>query len=297
MQKTAIPFSPFPIGVLKVFGRLFRGVGARIAKAFPYLELELRQAGIEDVEAEEYGAIMLFMLLFYFIAGTLIVGLLTYKLAPEHMLLLSPSIGGFLAFMVFIQVSMYPKMRTRKKIRDIEQNLIYALRTMLIEIKSGVSLFDAMQTVAVGEYGGVSREIKQTINEINIGTPEEAALQELAMNNPSTFFRRAIWQVVNGLKAGTDVGILLKTLIETLSKEQTIQIRRYGSALRMLSLMYMMLGVIIPALGLAFMIVLGSFPQMNVTELLFWAMLAMLIVAQFMFLGILKAKRPTLVGG
>lgn len=292
-----VPFSPFPLQQLVGFSSIFRGVGIKISRAFPYLKVELSQAGIFEVNAEQYGAIMIFMMAFYAVFGTIISALLLYKLAPDYMLIASPCLGGFLGLMVFVQVSFYPKVLIKKKVRSIEQNLIFALRTMLIEIKSGVGLFEAMQTIAKGKYGGVTREFRYAVDEINTGIPEDTALQYLALNNPSLFFRRVIWQMVNGLKAGTDVGLLLKTLIESLSKEQEIQIRRYGSALRMLSLMYMMLGVIIPALGLAFMIILGSFPQMKITETVFWIFLMGLIVAQFMYIGILKAKRPTLIGG
>jgi hypothetical protein len=64
----------------------------------------------------------------------------------------------------------------------------------------------------------------------------------------------------------------------------------------MLSLVYMMLGVIIPALGLTFLVILASFPQIKLEEIVFWVMLGGIIILQFMYLGIIKSKRPTLLG-
>ena len=67
--------------------------------------------------------------------------------------------------------------------------------------------------------------------------------------------------------------------------------------MKLLSLMYMMLGVIIPALGFTFLIVLGSFPQIELNELIFWLLLGTITFAQFMYLGILKSRRPNLLEG
>ncbi len=296
MEKTVIPFSPFPLHTLRALSSSFAGIGARIADAMPYLKIELRQAEI-DLDAVEYGAVMFFMLVFYFIIGSIIFGLIAYRLVPDKVLVVAPTAGAFLGLMVFVQVSMFPKIKLKRKVRNIEKNLIFALRKMLVQLKSGISLFDAMSAVAYGDYGGVSREFRKAVDEINTGTMEEDALQELAMNNPSLFFRRAVWQIVNGLKAGAGVGTVMKALVENITKEETIEIRRYGSSLRLLSLVYMMIGVIIPALGLAFLIILGSFPQMRIGEWLFWLMLFALLIAQFMYIGMLKSKRPALIGG
>ena len=57
-----------------------------------------------------------------------------------------------------------------------------------------------------------------------------------------------------------------------------------------------MLGAIIPSLGLTFLIILSTFPQIDIGEEVFWGMLIFLAIGQFMFLGIIKSSRPTLLG-
>jgi hypothetical protein len=57
----------------------------------------------------------------------------------------------------------------------------------------------------------------------------------------------------------------------------------------------MMVAVIIPSLGVTFLMVLSSFAKIPVTEKMFWAILAFVAIFQFMFLGILKSKRPNLI--
>ena len=206
------------------------------------------------------------------------------------------SIGFIFATMVLLQLIVYPKIIVKKKVREIERNLVFAIRAILIQLKSGVTLFDALKVIATGNFGVLSSEFEKAVNEMSTGRDEKEALDSLAANNPSLFLRRTLWQVVNGMRAGADTATVLKETIDTLTMEQSLGVRKYGEQLRLLSLIYMMLGVIIPALGITFLIILTSFPQMKITELIFWGLLGMVLVSEFMFLGIVKSKRPNLLG-
>lgn len=295
MSKLTVPFSPLPYPVIEKISKPFLGIGSSLAKAMPYLEMELLQAKF-DVDPKRYASIMVFLGISYFIFFFVFIAVILSRFT-ELYLLLGFTISAVLSFLIFMQISLYPKMVVKKKIRDLERNLIFALRTMLIQIKSGVSLFDSMSTIANGDYGALSAEFKDAIDEINTGTIEEHALQKLATNNPSLYFRKSLWQIVNGMKAGADVSTVLVESVATMSREQKIAINTYGNQLKVFSLIYMMIGVIVPALGLTFLIVLGSFPQIEITENIFWMLIASVAVAQFMYIGMIKAKRPNIMSG
>ncbi|MFH1751621.1 MAG: type II secretion system F family protein [archaeon] len=295
MNKVFIPFCPFQGKQLNSLISLFMGLGVRLTKMFPYLKIDLRQAEL-PFNDKEYCSILALQFFFYFIVGALILGILAFKLFPENIFPLALTGGAVLGLGVVVQTSMYPKMVVKKKVRDLERNLVFALRTMLIQVKSGVPLFDSMKTVASGSFGELSKAFSEAVDEISTGVPEETALQKLATNNPSGFLRKTLWQLVNGMKSGTDVSIVLTSLVDNLTKEQKISIQRYGSALKLLSLMYMMIGVIIPALGITFLIILSSFPQINIGEFLFWLLLVLVFIMQFMYIGIIKSKRPNILG-
>ncbi|MBS3058519.1 MAG: type II secretion system F family protein [Candidatus Diapherotrites archaeon] len=294
-KKLMIPFSPFPLETLRKLAGRFLGIGEMFAHAFPYLELQLKQAEI-DLRKEEYGAIIFFLLIFYFAIVSALMYFIAAKFAPKLALLMALTVGGVVGFLVLIQLGSFPAILVKRKVRDIERNLVFALRAMLIEIKSGVSLFDSLNMIAQGDYGAVSLEFKQAVEEIDTGTSEEEALQKIATQNPSLFFRKAIWQLVSGMKAGADVSIVMQELVATIGKEQRIEINRYGGSLRLLSLIYMMMGVIMPAMGLTLLIVMSSFPQIKIVNEMFWGLLAAVIIMQFMYLGFLKSKRPNLLG-
>ncbi len=290
-----IPFNILPVPLIKNLSKRFWGLGIKLSKFFPYLKLELAQAELLYDE-KEYSSIIVTMTVIYGLLGFVIATLFSIRFFPE-IFLLTGLIGGIiLGVFVMLQVAFYPKIKGKQKIREIERNLIFALRTMTVEIKSGVSLFDALNIIAEGDYGALSGEFKKAVKEIETGTLEEVALEKIARHNPSLFFRRSIWQIINGMKAGADVSTVMEELVQTMIREEKLQITRYGNSMKLLSLMYMMLGVIIPALGITFLIVLSSFPQMQLGELLFWMLLVFVIIGEFMYLGILKSKTPNLMG-
>ncbi len=297
-EKITIPFSPLPFESLKRASRPFFWMGARMAKAFPYLALQLEQANIRASD-KEYVAIMVFLSFSYFVFFFALLSAVFYKIMQNQELaqifFLSATVAIALSFMIFIQVSMYPIIIIKRKIRDIEKNLVFALRTMLVQLKSGVSLFRSLNMIATGNYGMLSTEFKKTVDEINTGVSEHAALQKLATKNPSPFLRKALWQIVNGMKSGADVSDVLRETVSSMTKQQSIEINKYGAKLRLLSLFYMMIGVVIPSLGITFLMVLSSFPQIVVEETTFWILLSGIMIFEFMFLGMVKSQKPNIM--
>jgi len=199
---------------------------------------------------------------------------------------------------VFFQQVMYPKLYSNKRVKDTERNLFAALQNMLVQLNSGVPMFDVLVSVSKGDYGEVSNEFARAVKRINTGEPQVEVLREIAAVNPSLFFRRAIWQIVNGMKAGSDLSKVLEESINALSEEQVIQIQKYGGQLSPLAMFYMLVAVIIPALGMTFLIIISSFISLSVstTKLIFWGLYGIVLFFQIMFMGIIRTRRPTLLG-
>ncbi len=289
-----MPLNVLPMPLLRWASKHFLGLGTQFGKLMPLRDLNMKQAEL-PISVKEYATMSLVVVLFYFLFFTLIFYSLAFRLFNQ-LTILPLMVSLVFSFLVFIQLVAYPIIRIKKKVRDLDRNLVFALRTILVQLRSGVSLFESLKVVAEGNYGAVSREFKKAVDQIATGTIQEDALERIAEYNPSTYFRRALWQIVNGMRAGADIAQVLGESVDSLTEAQSIQIRNYESQMKILSLVYMMLGVIIPALGITFLIVLSSFPQIKITDLYFWVLLAFVGVAQFMYLGIIKSKRPSLLG-
>lgn len=281
--------------------RLFIGFGSILAGIFPATAMNLKISGMGDkydINAREYLSLYIFVssMLFVFISSTF--AFIFYSIGGE-LLFLAPILGFIVAFFIFFQILNYPSMIVNKRVADIDRNLLYVLRTILVQIRSGVPIFDTFVSISTGDYGEISKEFGTVMEKVRTGKAVTSSLEELAVRNPSKYFRRALWQLVNAMKSGGDVGDNIANVINSLAKEQLIEIRRYQSTLNPLAMMYMMVAVIAPSLGITMLIILSTFMG-DISEeqmkLIFWGLLGFVIIMQFMFMIIIKSKRPNLMG-
>jgi len=289
-----VPFCPLPIKRAKIVSKKFFGLADRISKMFPNLEMSLKQSGMQ-LDRREYIGIVLFSALFTFAVTFLLILVVSLIAVPaEKAVPVSMLVSLSLSAMTFFYLRTYPKLLVKKKVANLERNLIYALKHLYVQVKSGVTIYDSIVSVSKSDYGRVSEEFRKVVNYVGAGMSMEAALENIGLENPSVYFHRVLWQISNGIKSGSDIGTVLKSVVDNISHEQRIAIRRYGSQLNPLTLVYMMFAVIIPSLGITFLIVLSSFSGFAVSQNMFLAILGVLALFQFMFVGIVKSRRPNL---
>ncbi len=202
----------------------------------------------------------------------------------------------FSGFIAFVRLG-YPKTYHLRKQKDIEKNIIPALQDILIQLNSGIPLFTIMTNISFSNYGELSLEFKKAIKRINSGELETEVLDDLGKQNPSLFFRRTLWQISNGMRAGSDMSIVIEDSLKSLNEEQLIQIQDYGNKLNPLIMFYMLISVIIPALSITFITIITSmanFSEGKVTMMLI-SLFIFTTLIQVMFLGLIKSKRPSLL--
>jgi len=166
-----------------------------------------------------------------------------------------------------------------------------ALQHILVQIKSGVPLFNALLGVSKG-YGKVSNEFEKVIKEINSGKSELEALEEASKRNPSIHFRRAILQITNAMKSGSDITRALEAVLVTITADQVIAIRKYAQELNPYTMMYMLIAVIMPTLGITFLIIMSSFSGIVIPKIIFPFIIVVLSIFQYFYMGVIKTKRP-----
>lgn len=269
---------------------LLLSLAQRTEKFFPQLERELRTARMEE-STSEYLATCIrrtFKLSFPCAISLIAAGLITEAPTTTKIGVISFPVLSFMGFLTFAKL---PKIKTNRRTRELEKDLPYALRDVLIEIKSGISLYEALRTVTEG-YGEASEEFSLIVKDIDGGKSTVEALEESIVRNPSEQYRRAMWQLNNSIKSGTDVSITLESVVDSIIEEQKIQIEKYGKELNPYILVYLLIAVVGPSLGITGLIVISSFTGTSVTTELYIAVLFMLVVAQVFFLNLIKSKRP-----
>lgn len=290
-----IPFVPLPLDKAVKASRVFLGIANKLHVMFPYLDTKLLQADMH-LKSREYLSVAIFSAIFWLVltAGFL-VGINSFiKNPPANFIAISLMFSLVISSVAFIYINFYPNAIVIKKTKNIDKNLSFALRHFLIQVKSGVPLFDTLVSVSKGNYGLVSAEFARATKNIITGVPQSEALEEIVFNNPSLYFRRIMWQFLNAVKSGADMGRTLEVLVQDLSNEQKVEIRKYGAQLSPLAMLYMMFAVIAPTLGITFLIIFSTISSLQVSEVLFYMILGFLIIFQVAYLGIVKSRRPAI---
>jgi flagellar protein FlaJ len=289
-----VPFSPISLKKSKkILGNKFYWIAQPFASS--KMDLELKQAGF-DLNSKDYLSLTFFSSFFMATMTGVTFFLITLSfIGPVKAIAAGGGIGLFFAFVTIFYQKTYPKLLIKKKVFNIERNILYALRHMYVQVTSGVPLYDAIVSISQGNYGQISTEFNSAVRAVNTGVPLDKAIDDLTVLNPSLYFRRAMWQISNGVKTGSDIGYILKNTIDYISAEQKIMIRKYGSQLNPMTVAYMMIAVIMPSLGITFLMVVSSFAKLPIGEETFWMIIIGITIFQFMFMGMLKSKRPNLL--
>lgn len=273
--------------------KFFQKVGHFFENKIPGLEVTMEQCRL-GFEPHQYAFITVFSV-------ALFSGIIFFTIAvfgsikmPQQALLYAIIFAAVVGTLIFGYSQLYPSMIILKRVRDLEKGTLFALRHMLIRVRSGVSLFDAMASIARGDYGTISEEFEVTIRKMASGMPQSQAMDEMAIDNPSPYFRRIIWQLSNAMKTGAEITDVLRHLVDGLSFDQRIKIRESGAQMNPIALMYMMFTVILPSMGIVFIIALSLFMGFNFPDAVFYVILGGLAFFQYMFVGIVKNRRPSI---
>ncbi len=208
------------------------------------------------------------------------------------LMIIVPLIG--VPAVVFSYLMLYPDAARIRREREMDYEIVFAGRHIVIALKSGMPLFDTFVGTSSG-YGAVSMEFGKIVDKIVLGVPTTQAIREVVQYNPSKYFTRMLMQISNALSSGADVGDSLESVLDQISKEQLISLKEYSQKLTPIVMFYMVFGIIIPSLGIVlatviFSAISGGSAGFSSGILLIAFILIALV--QFLFLGFIESSRP-----
>ncbi|MFH0870549.1 MAG: type II secretion system F family protein [archaeon] len=254
-----------------------------IAKQMPGLKLKLAQARINQ-EPEQY--VQRTFQTALFISFSLMI--VTFMFIKQPFVLLFFPFLMLFSFFYFIRLA---DVKVEKMNRSIGQEIIFAGRFLIIELQSGVPIFNAFANVS-RNYEVVGPFFDEIVEKINLGTAMEDAINEAINTTPSPDLRKILWQILNSMKTGADVADSLNAVIDQIVRQQQIAVKEYGRKLNPMAMFYMMIAVIVPSLGTTMMIVLATFLGFNVSLPLLLILAGFVGFMQFMFFAVIKSQRP-----
>lgn len=261
---------------------------------YPNLRKKLIMAGMEAAPEEFLDRVVMSAVLLTAVL-TVLTGLFFNEMRVE-LLWLVPLFFLYL-FFSFQYFMMYPDVRILKRKRDIDYELVFAGRHLLIALKSGMPLFDSLVGVSRG-YGAVSEEFNKIVEKVTLGVSLTQAIREVIQNCPSNDFNRIMLQIANSISSGSDVADSLEVVLNQVFREQVISLKAYGQKLNPLVMFYMIFGIIFPSLGLAFAVILFSLlgaGRFGITASLLVLVFLLIAIVQFLFLAMVESSRPRYV--
>lgn len=260
----------------------------RIAKTMPGLGIKLNQAGLMYSPEEFIKRTLVSAFYMTTGVGVLILTILAQLDALSNiMYFIFPVIYLFM-FYYMIKV---PDVKIMRKGKEISKEIVFAGRFLVIELQSGVSLYDAMINVSKN-YEIIGGYFKEIVDKVSMGTSMEDAINETIESAPSSNLTKVLWQILNSLRTGADISKSLSNILDQIAREQIIEVKEYGRKLNPLAMFFMVVAIILPSLGITMFIVLTTFISVNIDLAALLAIALVLGFIQFMFFSMIKSSRP-----
>ena len=295
MEKRVMPSIMVSQEKALFFGRRFRRIAFYLRNISPGIDNSLLEGGI-NIPGVDYIAAGIFLSIM--LVGILFAVSVLLAIVAIHRGLLTSQLTGILVLLVifvpaiyFVYFVNYPKLQASRRRARIDEKVVFAVRELMIKVGAGVPIFNALLDVSNGDYGIVSAEFKVTVEEIQSGVPQDEALTRLSRRVPSQSLKRAIDILVNSIRSGTDIHGTLTLINDMLIKKQQSDMRTYAAELTPLSMMYMLVSVVLPSLGMSVFIILGSIAHFDVIYIIY-IIPPFLIIFEVFFMGMVGSRRP-----
>ncbi|MBI5223282.1 type II secretion system F family protein [Candidatus Micrarchaeota archaeon] len=291
-----IPILLFQPSDCDYLSRRFRFLGKFVSMLMPPLKEVLPKLGV-PMDLNSYCVGSFFSSLIYGIIFSLIFFLVLSFRELENPVGQSIAFGLIFWFMFLILHLFYPRILLKKIAMSETKDLLFALREVMMDIDSGVPLFDSMKNVSTANYGYISSDFERVTRQIEGGVPERTALKNLALSTESEYLKRAIWQLVNALESGAGTNNALSAIVQSLEGNLYREIKNYSSTLNFMMLIYMLASAALPSLGITLLVLLSAFGGLGVS----FETLVMLVgsssVMQIILIGYMSSTRPEIFGG
>ncbi len=283
-----------PVREGKKAAKPLRVVSEWLMPYYPNMKKKLLMAGMDKPPEDFLEGVVVSTFLF-----TVVLTVATavfFSSIQVSLLWLVPLFFVYLLFS-FQYFMLYPDVKITKRRKDIDYELVFAGRHLLIALKSGMPLFDSLVGVSKG-YGAVSEEFNRIVEKVTLGVSMTQAIREVIQNCPSNDFNRIMLQIANSISSGSDVADSLEVVLNQVFREQVIALKAYGQKLNPLVMFYMIFGIIFPSLGLAFAVILFSLlgsGRFGIDASILLLVFVMISIVQFLFLAMVESSRPKYV--
>ncbi len=289
-----VKFMLFSIEQSKKISRRLIFIGRLLSRLFHNVKYDLQKAGY-DIDSWAYLTAAFFSAMIYGVVFTLFITSLLFLrngLLLNEDGILASLLGVLFFFIALVIHAIYPGIIAKNVAASIDRSLVFALKSMRIQVSSGVSLFEAMANIAKSNYGAVSKEMEGVVKEIRSGASEATAIENLALSTKSDYLKKTSWQLLTSLSSGASLSGALDSVVEMITNYQSRAIKNYAGELNLWILLYLLLAAALPSLGIAFFVVLSSIVGGSVNSSFLILIVVFAFITQIILIGFVKTRVP-----
>jgi flagellar protein FlaJ len=180
-------------------------------------------------------------------------------------------LGTVLFFFLCISASMiYPKYVAKKRASLVEKDLPFVMLGLSLHTKARLTTEKGIEKIAKGGYGIISMEFRKVLDEVRgRGSSLQESLLGMSERFESRALKRGIMQILSSHENGNRrIGAAgLKRIGRDELSRQRSESREFSGKIALLSLMFIAVSAIVPALFQSFMIVGSTFMRIDFTPL------------------------------
>lgn len=198
----------------------------------------------------------------------------------------------FMLFIIYFFIVYFSyKIKFQNYQREINKEIPFFLNNLANDLDKNISLKVALENRADNSHLG--KKIKQIIHKVNhLGFSLSESLISAGFENKD--LKRVFYQIEDILSTGSlNKAEALRTLSQSIIEKQNYEIKNYSTKLSLLSLIYIVVSAIVPALFLMFLLVGSNFLEISFSPVtvIFIIVILFPIIDMFIFLS-MKANLP-----
>ncbi|MCX8197103.1 MAG: type II secretion system F family protein [Candidatus Micrarchaeota archaeon] len=295
-DKIRIPILLLPLSSLPTVGARLKGIGVKILAFYPSLRYDLRSIGIE-APPEYYCGLAFVSTFIWSLLITLFVGIISSlnqtMLLPVRILTIFLSFSiSFLFFMVLHLA--FPRIIAKSIAAKIDHELIFAMRDMLIQVNSGIPLFNAIENIGNSNYKYVGPAFREVATNVKGGSSLLEELENMAIRTQSVYLKKVSWQLVTAIRAGANLSSTLRSIVKLLVDYQFSLFKSFNAELNFIILIYLMVAAVLPTIGTTVLVIFSVFGMLGITPEVLGGVVALGFIGQLGIIAYVKVKRPSL---
>ena len=227
-----------------------------IVKNNPELKLKLKKAASKQTPFQYVSQAITMTIVFF----SLVLFFATKKNLP--LFLIGALILIFLIPLLYKFWFGFVDVQIAKAGREIDSDILFVSEFLLVSLESGLPLGNSIQRISkLNRPGGIF--FNRIFTEFKTGKDLELALEEGSTYCPSESMRVLLKRLKDSLTIGVDLKSVLENYIEEASEKKIIEIKGYSKKLNPIIMMYLLLGIVLPSLGITFFILAATFLQIT----------------------------------